>query len=151
MPEMEDLKSIIMLSDLKDAMLEKLLKVTKKTTYNLGEYIFKEGDYAEYLFAVLDGKVGLELQKDTNTIVMINTVTRGYAFGFSALVDTEVRKYISHAKALSNVSLLKWWVEDLRKLFHKDCEMGYLLMKRIAKIAKKRLQVRNAQFLEIYK
>jgi CRP/FNR family cyclic AMP-dependent transcriptional regulator len=151
MPELEDLKSIIMLSDLKDAMLEKMLKVTKKTTYNLGEYIFKEGDYAEYLFAVLDGKVGLELQKDTNTIVMINTVTRGYAFGFSALVDTEVRKYISHAKALSDVNLLKWNVENLRKLFHKDCEMGYLLMKRIAKIAKKRLQVRNAQFLEIYK
>ena len=148
---MEDLKSIIMLSDLNGAMLEKMLKVTKKTTYSAGEYIFKEGDYAEYLYAVLTGKVGLELQKDTSTLVMINTITRGYAFGFSAVVDTEDRKYISHAKALSNVSLLKWCVEDLRKLFHKDCEMGYLLMKRIAKIAKKRLQVRNAQFLEIYR
>ena len=148
---MEDLKSIIMLSDLNGAMLEKMLKVTKKTTYSSGEYIFKEGDYAEYLYAVFNGKVGLELQKDTSTLVMINTITRGYALGFSALVDTENRRYISHAKALSNVSLLKWSVEDLRKLFHKDCEMGYLLMKRIAKIAKKRLQVRNAQFLEIYK
>ena len=66
-------------------------------------------------------------------------------------MDTEEKKYISHAKALSDVSLLKWRVEDLRKLFHKDYEMGYLLMKRIAKIAKKRLQVRNAQFLEIYR
>jgi CRP/FNR family transcriptional regulator, cyclic AMP receptor protein len=151
MPEMEDLKSIIMLSDLNAAMLEKMLKVTKKTTYSSGEYIFKEGDYAEYLYAVLDGKVGLELQKDTSTLVMINTISRGYALGFSALVDTENRRYISHAKALSNVSLLKWSVEDLRRLFHKDCEMGYLLMKRIAKIAKKRLQVRNVQFLEIYR
>jgi CRP/FNR family cyclic AMP-dependent transcriptional regulator len=151
MPEIEDLKSIIMLSDLTAAMLEKMLKITKKTTYNSGEYIFKEGDYAEYFYAVLNGKVGLELQKDTNTLVMINMVTRGYAFGFSALVDTEEKKYISHAKALSDVSLLKWRVEDLRKLFHKDYEMGYLLMKRIAKIAKKRLQVRNAQFLEIYR
>jgi CRP/FNR family cyclic AMP-dependent transcriptional regulator len=151
MPEMEDLKSIIMLSDLNGAMLEKMLKVTKKTTYSAGEYIFKEGDYAEYLYAVLDGKVGLELQKDTSTLVMINTISRGYALGFSALVDTENRRYISHAKALSNVSLLKWSVEDLRRLFHKDCEMGYLLMKRIAKIAKKRLQVRNVQFLEIYR
>jgi CRP-like cAMP-binding protein len=151
MLDMEDLKSIIMLSDLNSAMLEKMLAATKKTTYSSGEYIFKEGDYAEYLYAVLNGKVGLELQKDTGTLVMINTITRGYSFGFSALVDTENRKYISHAKALNNTSLLKWCVEDLRKLFHKDCEMGYLLMKRIAKIAKKRLQVRNAQFLEIYK
>lgn len=151
MLEMEDLKSIIMLSDLNSVMLEKMLKVTKKTTYSSGEYVFKEGDYAEYLYAVLDGKVGLELEKNTSTLVMINTITRGYAFGFSAVVDAEDRKYISHAKALSNVTLLKWRVEDLRKLFHKDCEMGYLLMKRIAKIAKKRLQVRNAQFLEIYR
>lgn len=151
MPEIEDLKSIIMLSDLNDDMLKKMLKVTKKTTYSSGEYIFKEGDYAEYLYAVLNGKVGLELQKNTNTLVMMNTITRGYAFGFSALVDTEQKKYISHAKVLTDVNLLKWRVEDLRKLFHKDYEMAYLLMKRIAKIAKKRLQNRNAQFLEIYK
>jgi CRP/FNR family cyclic AMP-dependent transcriptional regulator len=151
MPEMEDLKSIIMLSDLNASMLEKMLKVTKKTTYSKGEYIFKEGDYAEYLYAVLNGKVGLELQKNTNTLVMMNTIPRGYAFGFSALVDAEEKKYISHAKALSDVTLLKWSIEDLQKLFHKDYEMGYLLMKRIAKIAKKRLQVRNAQFLEMYR
>lgn len=151
MLEMEDLKSIIMLSDLNGSMLEKMLKATKKTSYSAGEYIFKEGDYAEYIYAVLNGKVGLELQKNTNTLVMMNTITRGYSFGFSALVDTEQKKYISHAKALTDVNLLKWSVEDLRKLFHKDCEMGYLLMKRIAKIAKKRLQVRNAQFLEIYR
>jgi CRP-like cAMP-binding protein len=82
---------------------------------------------------------------------MINTITRGYSLGFSALVDTEQKKYASHAKALTDTKLLKWNGEDLRKLFHKDYEMGYLLMKRIAKIAKKRLQVRNAQFLEIYR
>ncbi len=151
MLEIEDLKSTIMLSDLKDSMLKKMLKVTKKTKYSSGEYIFNEGDYSEYIYAVLKGKVGLELQKNTATLVMMDTVTRGYAFGFSALVDTEQKKYISHAKALTDTKLLKWSVEDLRKLFHKDYEMGYFLMKRIAKVAKKRLQIRNAQFLEIYR
>jgi CRP-like cAMP-binding protein len=151
MLEIEDLKSIIMLSDLNDSMLEKMLKATKKTNYSSGEYIFKEGDYAEFLYSVIKGKVGLELQKNTSTLVMINTITRGYSLGFSALVDTEQKKYASHAKALTDTKLLKWNGEDLRKLFHKDYEMGYLLMKRIAKIAKKRLQVRNAQFLEIYR
>jgi len=151
MLEIEDLKSIIMLSDLNDSMLEKMFKLTKKTNYSSGEYIFKEGDYAESLYSVIEGKVGLELQKNTSTLVMINTITRGYSLGFSALVDTEQKKYASHAKALTDTKLLKWNGEDLRKLFHKDYEMGYLLMKRISKIAKKRLQVRNAQFLEIYR
>ena len=42
MLEIEDLKSIIMLSDLNDSMLKKMLKATKKTNYSSGEYIFKE-------------------------------------------------------------------------------------------------------------
>jgi len=151
MLQIEDLKSIIMLSDLNDTMFKKMLKVTKKTSYSSGEYIFKEGEYAESLYSVIEGKVALELQKNTSTLIMINTITRGYSFGFSALVDTEKKKYASHAKALTDTKLLKWNGEDLRKLFHKDYEMGYLLMKRIAKIAKGRLQVRNTQFLEIYR
>jgi CRP-like cAMP-binding protein len=147
----EDLKSIIMLSDLNDTMFEKMLKVTKKTNYSSGEYIFREGDYAEHLYSVIEGKVGLELQKNTNTLIMINTITKGYSFGFSALVDTEQKKYASHAKALTDTKLLKWSGENLQKLFYEDYEMGYLFIKRIAKIAKRRLQVRNIQFLEIYR
>ena len=151
MLRIEDLKSIIMLSDLNDTMFEKMLKVTKKTNYSSGEYIFREGDYAEYLYSVIEGKVGLELQKNTNTLIMIDTITRGYSFGFSALVDTEQKKYASHAKALTDTKLLKWSGENLQKLFYKDYEMGYLFIKRIAKIAKRRLQVRNVQLLEIYR
>lgn len=151
MLRIEDLKSIIMLSDLNDTMFEKILKVTKKTNYSSGEYIFREGDYSEHLYSVIEGKVGLELQKNTNTLIMINTITQGHSFGFSALVDTEQKKYASHAKALTDTKLLKWSGEDLQKLFYKDYEMGYLFIKRIAKIAKRRLQVRNVQFLEIYK
>ncbi len=151
MLKIEDLKSIIMLSDLNDTMLKKLLKVTKKTIYSSKEYIFKEGGYAESLYSVIEGKVALELRKNTNTLIMINTITRGYSFGFSALVDTEQKKYASHAKAITDTTLLKWNGEDLQKLFYKDYEMGFLLMKRIAKIARGRLQVRNAQFLEIYR
>ena len=151
MLRIEDLKSIIMLSDLNDTMFDKMLKVTKKTNYSSGEYIFREGDYAEHLYSVIEGKVGLELQKNTNTLIMINTITQGHSFGFSALVDTEQKKYASHAKALTDTKLLKWSGENLQKLFYKDYEMGYLFIKRIAKIAKGRLQVRNVQFLEIYR
>ena len=122
MLKIEDLKSIIMLSDLNDTMLKKLLKVTKKTIYSSKEYIFKEGGYAESLYSVIEGKVGLELQKNTSTLIMINTITRGYSLGFSALIDTEQKKYASHAKALTDTILLKWNGEGLRKLFHKDYE-----------------------------
>jgi len=150
MLKLDDLKSIIMLSHLTDTMLERIIKVTLVTKVDAGKYIFREGDYANHLYAVLEGKVALELEKTADTVIMIDAISRGYSFGFSSLVDTEQKKYSSHAKALTDTKLLKWSNADLEKLFYSDYEMGFLFMRRIAKIAKTRLKVRNVQFLDIY-
>jgi len=151
MLNIDDLKSSIMLSHLNDTMLKKISGITLISEYSAGYYIFKEGDYAKYLYSVIDGKVGLELEKTTNTLTMIDTITRGHTFGFSSLVDTELKKYTTHAKALTDTKLYTWEAANLEKLFYEDYEIGFLLMKRIAKIAKTRLQIRNVQFLDIYK
>jgi CRP-like cAMP-binding protein len=151
MLSLDDLKSVIMLSHLTDTMLEKMIKVTLVTEIAAGKYIFREGDYAQHLYSVLEGKVGLELEKTTSEVIMIDKITRGYSFGFSALVDMEQKKYISAAKTLTDVKLLKWSHAELEQLFYDDYEMGFLLMRRIAKIAKARVRVRNVQFLNIYK
>ena len=151
MLNIDDLKSSILLSHLNDTMLKKISGVTLISEYSAGYYIFKEGDYAKYLYSVIDGKVGLELEKTTNILTMIDTIARGHSFGFSSLVDTELRKYTTHAKALTDTKLYTWEAANLEKLFYEDYEIGFLLMKRIAKIAKTRLQIRNVQFLDIYK
>jgi CRP/FNR family cyclic AMP-dependent transcriptional regulator len=65
-------------------------------------------------------------------------------------VDTEMKKYTSHARALSPTKLFCWDGAELERLFYQDYEMGFLFMKRIARIAKSRLQRRNVQFLDIY-
>jgi len=147
---LDELKSIILLSHLTDPMLEKLTDITMTAEYKAGDYIFKEGEYARYLYAIIDGKVGLELEKTANSTVLIDTVGRGRTLGFSALVDTEQKKYTTHAKAMTDTKMFLWDVVELEQLFYQDYEMGYLFMKRIAKIAKTRLQIRNVQFLDIY-
>ncbi len=82
---------------------------------------------------------------------MIDTLGRGRIFGFSALVDTEQKKYTTHAKAIIDTKLFTWEANELERLFYQNFEMGFLFMKRIAKIAKTRLQIRNVQFLDIYR
>ncbi len=150
MLHVNDLKSVIMLTYLNDSMLKKVAEITFTTHHRAGSYIFKEGDYAECLFSVIHGKVGLELEKNSSTVILMNTITSGMTFGFSALVDMEGKKYTSNAKALTDVKLFAWEGSDLERLFHQDYKMGFLLMKRIAKIAKTRLQIRNVQFMDIY-
>jgi CRP/FNR family transcriptional regulator, cyclic AMP receptor protein len=145
----DDLRCTILLSHLTDLMLKKLLEVTSKLTYDAGEYIFREGEYAGRLFSVHEGRVGLEIPKNPGTQIRLTELTRGMTFGISALVDTENKKYLGHAKSLTNTVILAWKGEALEKLFVEDNEMGYLFMRRIANILNRRLQVTNAQLAEI--
>jgi len=147
----DDLKSINMLSYLNDSMLENLATITSINEYRAGDYIFNEGDNAKSLYSVIDGKVGLEIEKNSSTRILIDNITKGMTLGFSALVDTEEKSYTTSAKALTDTKLFIWKTEDLETLFSQDYEMGFLFMKRIAKIVKTRLQIRNVQFLDIYK
>ena len=147
----DDLKSINMLSYLNDSMLENLATITSINEYRAGDYIFNEGDGAKSLYSVIDGKVGLEIEKNSSTRILIDNITKGMMLGFSALVDTEEKSYTTSAKALTDTKLFTWKTEDLETLFSQDYEMGFLFMKGIAKIVKTRLQIRNIQFLDIYK
>jgi CRP-like cAMP-binding protein len=151
MTNINDLKSIVMLNNLKVSMLEKLSNITSIKTYKANDYIFNEGDDAKNLYAVIEGKVRLEIDKKYVTRISINDIIHGMAFGFSALVDTEKKCYTTFAKALTDVKLFKWKATDLEALFNQDFEMGFLFMKEIAKIIKARLKIRNIQFLDIYK
>jgi CRP/FNR family cyclic AMP-dependent transcriptional regulator len=151
MPDLNGLKSIKQLSCLNDSMLDNLVTITHIILYKAGDYIFKEGDDAKSLYAVIDGKVGLEIEKNSSTRILIDNITQGMMLGFSALVDTEEKKYTTSARVLTDTKLFSWKAEDLEALFSRNYELGFLFMKSIAKIIKTRLQIRNFQFLDIYK
>jgi CRP-like cAMP-binding protein len=151
MIEVNDLKSVLLLSYLEDPMLQKIVEITLITKINAGNYFFREDEDAKHLYSVIDGKVGLEIAKNSSTRVLVDTLPQGRTFGFSALVDTEERKYTSSAKAITDTKVFFWKATDLETLFNQDCKLGFMLMRRIAKIIKTRLQIRNVQFLDIYR
>jgi CRP-like cAMP-binding protein len=151
MIEVNDLKSVLLLSYLEDSMLKKIAAITLITKIDAGNYFFREGEHAQHLYSIIDGKVGLEIEKNSSTRVLVDTITQGRTFGFSALVDTEERKYTSSAKAMTNARVFFWKATDLETLFNQDSKLGLMFMRRIAKIIKTRLQIRNVQFLDIYR
>ena len=151
MIEAKDLKSIILFGYLKDSMLQKIVEITLLTKIDAGHYIFREGEDAQQLYSIIDGKVGLEIEKNSSTRILVDTLSQGRTFGFSALVDSEEKKYTSSAKAITDTKVFFWKATDLESLFDQDCELGLMFMRRIAKIVKTRLQIRNIQFLDIYK
>jgi CRP-like cAMP-binding protein len=151
MSNLNGLKSINQLNYFNDSILKNLVRITDIVEYKAGDYIFKEGDDAGTLYAVIDGKVGLEIEKNSSTRILIDNITQGMMLGFSALVDTEEKNYTTSARVLADTKLFAWKAQELEALFFQNYEMGFLFMKRIAKIVKTRLQIRNLQFLDIYK
>jgi CRP/FNR family transcriptional regulator, cyclic AMP receptor protein len=150
MIEIAQFKSIRMLSYLTDEMLQKLQPITSIVDFKAGEYIFREGEYAEYLYSIIKGDVGLETEKTPSKLIMVTKITCGMTLGFSALLDTEHRKYLGYARALTDASLFAWRGVELEKLFVKDYEMGFLIMRRIANTIDKRLQITKMQLVDIY-
>jgi CRP/FNR family transcriptional regulator, cyclic AMP receptor protein len=145
MLELARLKSIGILSELNDQMLKKVGDKARILKVNAGEYVFKEGDKAENLYSVVEGKIVLEVLLNSSTNLKIKEIVPTRSFGISSMVETEVRHCVSHAKATEDSRLLVWKASDLEDLFQSDHNLGYLLTKKVAKVLKDRLQSTYAQ------
>jgi len=142
-----DLQSIRILSDLNETQLKKIEKITSVVTFKEGDYIFRENDYAEYLYAVISGKVSLELAIDSSNRCRVKDVFPGETCGISSVVDTGMRTYIAEGIAVKDSRMFRWQGSDLEKLFYQDYETGFIVMRNIGKILKKRLQYTRAQLV----
>jgi CRP-like cAMP-binding protein len=131
-------------------MLKKILKITSFVKLKAGDYVFRQEDYAKNLWAVNKGRVGLSFEKCSTTHILVTVLTNGMTFGISSMVDLEPRKYIGTTKAITDLELFKWAASDLNEVFYEDFEIGFIVMKRLAKILITRLQIKNAQISESY-
>jgi CRP-like cAMP-binding protein len=142
-----DLQSIKLLSDLDETKLKKIEKITSVVTYREGDYIFRENEYADYLYSVISGKVALELALDSSNRCRVKDVFPGETCGISSVVDTGKRTYIAEGIAVQDSRMFRWKGSDLEKLFYQDYETGFIFMRNLGKILKKRLQYTRAQLV----
>jgi CRP-like cAMP-binding protein len=145
MIDMNDLRSVKILWNLSDAMLEKIKSITVIKKFKKNDYILKEGDYAEFLYAVIDGKVVLEIKIHDDHPIRIKDISRDRSFGISSVADADNRTYIADARAIEDTTVFCWKSSDLEKLFFQDYEMGFLFMRNVGKILKNRLVAKRAQ------
>ncbi len=146
----DELKTVMMLNSLDDPILKKILGITSFVKFKAGDYVFRQDEYAKYLWAVKKGRVGLSFEKNATTHILVTVLTDGMTFGISSMVDLEPKRYIGTTKAITDLELFKWEASDLNEIFYKDFETGFIIMKRLAKILITRLQIKNAQISGTY-
>lgn len=139
----ETLQAIPFFEELSDDMIRQLAAIASLQEYPENSFLDQRKMSARYFYIILEGEISLQVESLTGKTVRLETVAAGGAIGFSALIDMDSKRYISDARTLSKVTLLRFGSDDMTRLFYQNFEMGYLVMKKIAWIAKMRLMYRT--------
>lgn len=128
-----------------------LARITEEITVAKDDYLFYEGVSLAYIYLIAEGRVAITLsQPDVVSRVIIpppgarvrevavSTVGPGDLVGWSALVTPH--KATSSARAITRIRCSAVNAAELRQLFELEPRFGYLIMQRVAQVARDRIQ-----------
>ena len=140
-PNRERLKSLIaahpFMNGLSPLHLATITDYAMTTEFTPGQIIFREGEIANRFYLLLAGEVVLESKNGSNPVV-IETLAAGDVLGWSWMFEPYVWHFDARAiKPTRAIFLYGTW---LREFCDHNPELGYKLMKRMAKVLIQRLQ-----------
>ena len=124
--------------------VQKVASISQEKTYEAGQSIFREGEQAQNLYILEEGKVILEMRLTTaperpaSPSAVIDVMTKGELFGWSALVPPHI--YTLSASTADKCQLVVIDGSQLAELNDSDPVMGYEVVKRLTKIIMLRLK-----------
>ena len=128
-------------------LLEMLAADALPVHFKAGEFIFEEGDVANRLYLLLEGKVALESPTDSeHEPVTIETLGPGSMLGWSWMFPP----YYWHfdARAIAPTKAIFFYGTRLREQCEANHELGYELMKRVSGVVIERLQATRRQLVQ---
>ena len=143
----EDLKSIYLLENLTDPMLERILPIIEPLQFDEREVVFEEGERADNFYMLKRGKILLEVEISESIIISLGSIKSGYSFGWSALLPGSF--HTSYAVCTETCEVFAIPGQQFLDLLNEDDTMGYRVMEFVAKILKNRLDRRTGQFLKV--
>lgn len=143
------LKSVAFFDDFSEEMLGKLSKIAEMKEHVEGLYLNWRHPSADKMWVILRGTISLTVENDRGETIQLETLQAGDVLGFSSFIDTEPKEFISEARVIVPTRVLLFRADDILTLCHQDFEFGFLMMKKIALIAKHRLITRTRLLCEI--
>lgn len=145
-PEM--LKEMDLFELLKVEELEDIAPLCRIEEFGSGEYIYREGDRAEKLYMVMEGRVAVEIEIRPGKKVIMRTETKGHMFGYPSLV--KLGTYASSMRCVDKVRIITVRADELvREIFEPDCRRGYLVMTKVAWIIARKLRETRVQLISL--
>lgn len=136
------LKGCNVFQELTDAELERIQALAVGREYEAGDVIFQQGDIAEEVFVLQEGKIALQMQLSVampqmTKSVTVDIVTNNDLFGWSAIVEPHV--YTLTAVCLQMVNVMAINGTRFMALLQADHNIGYEVSKGLMKVVASRL------------
>jgi len=118
--------------------LQRLSKIAEVRSFEKGEVIFSEGEQHPFLYVILDGRVSLESYVPGHGSMPILTAESLDIIGWSSLTPV-VRQKTSTAQVLEHTTLLTFPADQLMNACEADCDLGFVIMRRLANVVASRM------------
>ena len=134
------LKTVPFFDRLSNRQLKSVSDIMFERKYDANESIFEDGQPGAALFLILDGKVAVEIFRETST-TRLAVLEKGAFFGEMALLDDTPRS--ATARALERTRTLALYRNDLLGLVHRDAKTACRIYRSLAGMIADRLRLTN--------
>jgi CRP-like cAMP-binding protein len=117
-------------------------------TFAPGGLLLREGEVADTLYLVTEGRVAIEIHHPALGAVVIETVGPGQVVGLSWVAPPF--RWHFDARALERVEAVAIDAERLRASLDGSPELVALLIQRLAAVVLERLQATRVRLLDLY-
>ena len=149
---MEGLERIVgehpFFAGLQDAFLSLVHTCAKNVRFEAGQYLFHEGEPADWFYLLRHGRVALQVTAPGRGAVTFQTMTEGEVVGLSWLIPPY--RWTYDAKAIELTRAIAMDASCLRQKCETDHDLGYEMMKRFMPVLIRRLQATRLQILDVY-
>jgi CRP-like cAMP-binding protein len=135
------LQGFDLFENLNEDELKAVADLAHEENFEEGEVIFQEGTEARRVYLLLEGRVALRFRlplKPPSRETTIDTMSKGEAFGWSALVRPH--RLTATAICSEPAKCLAFEREDLQRLFEENNQIGYVIMVQLSAVIASRLR-----------
>jgi CRP/FNR family cyclic AMP-dependent transcriptional regulator len=143
------LKKQQLIQELSDEHIAFLSGCTKNVRYQEGDYLFREGAEADWLYMVRKGKISLEVYDAQRGTIVLETLHAGELIGWATIFPP----YRWHADARAVKDTLVFAVDGacLRQKLEHDHDFGYAFTRMMLREVHRRLERSRLQILDVYR
>ena len=144
---MNRLRKVSIFEGLTDAQLAEIQEISSTEEFKKGQYLFRQGDVAQYLFVILRGRIKLVKHAPTGATTIIEIYSVGDELSAAALIEDG--PYPASARALTDGIVLKLPKAHFKRLLKEWPQVSFNVMRELG--AKYKDVVENLSSLAVYK